>query len=202
LIDRITESDPRGIFLWLRIKYVIVMAVLAQAQNIMKQIVNSATDSHWPPDQSKVAPTPPGPALDQGHRFFHLLGIDILLNDRCDPWVLELNDRPSMGVTDEIEHSLKTQLVRDALNLVTADGSPPGDEVPAGAWEKIFPDPGTPLGREGEQVLARCLAGGSTPQIAIAKRLGYMPSAAKLHRPYRRSLVVPHVRQQKVIISS
>lgn len=57
------------------------------------------------------------------HRFFHLLGIDIMIDENCNPIVLELNDNPSMKITFPLEKKLKPQLLRDEMSIVTLDGS-------------------------------------------------------------------------------
>lgn len=30
--------------------------------------------------------------------YFHILGIDIILDDQCNPWILEINANPSLNV--------------------------------------------------------------------------------------------------------
>jgi hypothetical protein len=171
---------------------VVLLAILAQTQNISRNITLGSADSR--PDPEKLGPTP-GPILEEMARYFHLLGIDILLNERCEPCVLELNDRPSMCVTYDIEHTLKTQLVRDALNLITVDGKPPPSDVPAGQWEKVFPDDTGTFGREAEDILTGASPWTTTAKTTVVKRLGYVPSVSKLRRPFRRSLGLPPLQQ-------
>jgi hypothetical protein len=194
VISRMAGKDPRAGTLWLRIKRVALLAILAQQQNIIRHIGLASTD---PGFESDGGPNPalPGPILDDMARFFHILGIDILINDRCEPCVLELNDRPSMSVTYEIEQVLKRQLVRDALNLVTVDGKPASDEVSPGGWEKVFPDPSTAFGREAEEILLRSCPPSQTPKRTVVKRLGYVPSVSKLRRIFRAPLGLPPLQQ-------
>lgn len=37
------------------------------------------------------------PRGDQG-KYFHILGIDVILDDQCNPWILEINASPSLNV--------------------------------------------------------------------------------------------------------
>jgi hypothetical protein len=60
------------------------------------------------------------------------------LNDRGDPIVLELNDRPSMKVTFPFEHVLKKSLITDAVPFVNLEGSEMR-ENPGNGWERLFP---------------------------------------------------------------
>lgn len=74
------------------------------------------------------------------HRFFHLLGIDIMIDENCEPILLELNDNPSMKITFEIEKKLKKQLLTDELSIVTLDGSQaPIEAIEKGGWIMIIP---------------------------------------------------------------
>jgi tubulin polyglutamylase TTLL6/13 len=66
-------------------------------------------------------------------QHFHILGIDIILDNNCKPWLLEINDRPSLsishedeiGTTDlknkmhisEIDLAIKGPLVYDTIRL-------------------------------------------------------------------------------------
>lgn len=35
---------------------------------------------------------------EKGGNYFHILGIDIILDDQCNPWILEVNANPSLNV--------------------------------------------------------------------------------------------------------
>ena len=38
---------------------------------------------------------------------FHILGIDVLLDQNCKPWLLEINSAPSLDIIHEKEHGSK-----------------------------------------------------------------------------------------------
>ena len=85
-------------------------------------------------DKKKKGPKP----LPPKQRYFHILGIDIILNSELQPLVLELNDRPSLSVTVDFEKDLKTSFIRDAFDHVTTTGASNGETETSG-WQQIFP---------------------------------------------------------------
>ena len=132
-------KDPE---MWNKIKRAAALSMVAQYHQIIEQIeleeielrnafMNSAKSTTLPP-------------VDKMHRYFHILGIDIIINSKMEPIVLEMNDRPSMFVTFDIEKDLKAGLIRDALGLVTYDGTPPVKDSYMGKWEQILPIPNNP----------------------------------------------------------
>jgi hypothetical protein len=136
----------------------------------------------------------PQPNIEFVRRYFHILGIDIMLNDRCEPIVLELNDRPSMCVTYEIEHILKTQLVYDALNVITVDGTDPRDETHPGGWQRLFPtsDKST-FAQATQSMLDRSSQRAQmTAKRMLVKRFGYLPST---HYVAKSPVMLPKLHQ-------
>jgi hypothetical protein len=174
VLRRITESDRRGSHLWDRIRQVVVLSIVAQYQGMLQNIGMVV------PDNPRDGFVPPQKALDEMHRYFHLLGIDILISDRCDPVVLELNDRPSMGVTYPLERDLKTRLLCDTLNVITVDGEDDGGKAVPGGWEKLIPNvEESAFGSEVKMIIERsCHGAQSSPKKLVMKKLGYVPSAS------------------------
>ena len=74
-------------------------------------------------------------------RYFHILGIDIMIDSNMNPQVLELNDRPSLGVTVEFEQDLKESVISDAFEHVMPDGGVRGDSPETSRWVQIYPLP-------------------------------------------------------------
>jgi hypothetical protein len=79
------------------------------------------------------------PPLPLAKRFFHILGIDIIIDSEMNPQVLELNDRPSLGVTVEFEQELKELIIADAFEHVLPNGDVRGDTPETSRWSKIYP---------------------------------------------------------------
>ena len=50
--------------------------------------------------------------------FFNLLGFDILITDKFEPILLEVNNSPSMFIYDKVDIGIKTNLLTDILNIV------------------------------------------------------------------------------------
>lgn len=132
--------------LWIKIKKVAALSVIAQYHCIVshvdeeEKLLQKTVNFMNPPEETSNIPK-----LGKFQRYFHLVGLDILINDKYEPIVLEMNDRPSMFVTSqEIEKDLKTGIVKDMLQMVTLDGSQPTKESRFGKWEQVFPMPGDP----------------------------------------------------------
>lgn len=125
VLKEIAKTDERGRNLWERIKTVCALTALS----IYPQIVASITNIRKVTNKNK------NQVMNQ---CFHILGIDILVDNNCNPIVLELNDRPSMKVSFACEHGLKLGLIKDAFNVVFQKDSK--TRMNSGnLWEKIYP---------------------------------------------------------------
>lgn len=153
VLNKLNKPD-----LWKKIKKVAALSMVAQYHQIIDQIeyeekILAESNTHF-----RIAMNPPAkdenagsgsdenkepldlPPIDKLHRYFHLAGIDILIDDKYEPILLEMNDRPSMFVSfEDIERDLKKNLVKEALSLISLDGSPVNKE--SGKWEQILPIP-------------------------------------------------------------
>jgi hypothetical protein len=169
VLDRIVRSDSRAWSLGPHIRQAVLLAIVAQYEHMTQNVgLAIAHGTREPAPESGHRP------VDGLRRYFHLLGIDVMLDSRCEPVVLELNDRPSMCVTYPIERELKSGVVFDTLNIITSD-----DTSLAGRWEKLFPGP---LDRVTEKVVGQVLRKTRqgrqlTPKQFLAQRLGYVPLA-------------------------
>lgn len=72
-------------------------------------------------------------------KFYHILGIDIMIDENMEPQFLELNDRPSLSVTVPFEMSLKKSMIKESFMHVTHDGSVTNLECEGSGWEVAFP---------------------------------------------------------------
>ncbi|OHS95229.1 Tubulin-tyrosine ligase family protein [Tritrichomonas foetus] len=149
VLSQICRIDQRGENIWDKIKNVVMLTLVAVYPEILKSVADHNTDR---PIKYKYfrATDSPGPPLDSLHKYFHLLGIDIMLNRKLDPIVLELNDRPSLCVTFNIESEMKSKLVLDTLNLVSSN------EKEIGGYEKILPvDSNSPISTAVKNMIAK-----------------------------------------------
>ena len=48
---------------------------------------------------------------------FQLFGFDILIDDKLNPWLLEVNLSPSLSCDSPLDQKIKGNLVSDLLNL-------------------------------------------------------------------------------------
>jgi hypothetical protein len=205
VIAGIIEKDERGVMLWPKIKNVALLSMIAQYQNILQNIGATSLrqkkpeDVRKPKDEERLFFAHP---IQDCRRYFHILGIDIMLNERCEPVVLELNDRPSMCVTYEIEQIVKSSLVRDAFKVVTSDGSPVPLNAESGGWERVLPiaDQDSQYAKDIGVILKKsCFSAGSynqeSPMKMLAKRLGYTPDNSAGKQSYRRLFGLPPLHQ-------
>lgn len=52
---------------------------------------------------------------------FHILGLDIMLNNKGEPFVLEVNHTPSFTTDTPLDHKIKFSLIRDTLKLMNVN---------------------------------------------------------------------------------
>ena len=52
---------------------------------------------------------------------FECYGYDLLLDDDLKPWLVEINASPSMNVTSQGDREMKTQLIKDIVDVVIPD---------------------------------------------------------------------------------
>ncbi len=56
-----------------------------------------------------------------GTACFEILGMDILIDSKFTPWLIEVNHSPSFNVDSPLDYDLKHSLLYDALNLLHLD---------------------------------------------------------------------------------
>lgn len=49
---------------------------------------------------------------------FHILGFDIILDDNLKPWLLEVNQSPSLEIDTPLDYEIKRNLITDTLKLI------------------------------------------------------------------------------------
>ncbi|KAI5077890.1 hypothetical protein GOP47_0007714 [Adiantum capillus-veneris] len=60
---------------------------------------------------------------DNGRTCFELLGMDVLLDEKCRPWLLEVNHSPSFAIDTPLDFKVKESLLSDTLRLLNVDPS-------------------------------------------------------------------------------
>ncbi|EFJ09255.1 hypothetical protein SELMODRAFT_130241, partial [Selaginella moellendorffii] len=59
---------------------------------------------------------------DNGRSCFELLGLDVLVDEKCKPWLLEVvNHSPSFSIDTPLDYMVKEALILDTLKLVNID---------------------------------------------------------------------------------
>jgi hypothetical protein len=189
VLRRIVVNDPRGVNLWQRIRQIVLLSILSQYQNMLQNVGEVTAEGKRKPAPQKGWKLPRKPIQDL-RRYFQLLGIDVMLNDQCDPMVLELNDRPSMSVTYEMEEELKTRIVYEALKVITVDGGELEEGMELGGWERLLPrENNSMLGKIVKEILEIAHKGQQmTVERNITRRLGYVPSNGYGKSPISHSL--------------
>lgn len=49
---------------------------------------------------------------------FEILGFDIMLDEKCKPYLLEINHAPSFGTDSPLDEKIKGQVIYDTINLL------------------------------------------------------------------------------------
>jgi hypothetical protein len=136
VLDQIAEIDPaRSAGLWEKICDVTMLSFLAIWSSIVGSINNFTSEKRVFPRK----PSLDSPELDAFSKYFHILGIDIMIAENMQPFVLELNDRPSMVVTFDCEESLKQDMIFDAFSHISVDGTPVDPPDVESNWTKLLP---------------------------------------------------------------
>ena len=57
-------------------------------------------------------------SYDNRNNFYELYGFDVLIDEKLNPWLIEVNVCPSLNNATPLDRKIKTSLVCDVLNLV------------------------------------------------------------------------------------
>ena len=55
---------------------------------------------------------------DGKSRCFEILGFDIMIDNNCKPWLLEVNNKPSMAAESPFDHELKMSVIQSAMKVI------------------------------------------------------------------------------------
>ena len=90
--------------LWRRIDKVIVLTIASALEKLQKGFISAIQSA--------------GASARDNRICFELLGIDILLNDQMNPFVLEVNHSPSMITDSTLDTLIKEKVLSDTLNQI------------------------------------------------------------------------------------
>jgi hypothetical protein len=190
VLRRIIDIVPQSQGLWDHIRQAVLLSIVAMYPGILQNVGMVV------PEPRPIRLNPMPRPISEVHRYFHLVGIDIMLNDRCEPVVLEVNDRPSMCVTYPIEDDLKTRVVFDALNLVLADLQNEGQQPVLGGWEPLLPiSEDSAFGSAVQSIVERSSQALTTPTKIVVKRISHVPSTAYARGRKRMATSLPLLHQ-------
>ena len=49
---------------------------------------------------------------------FHILGMDIFLDKKCKPWLLEVNHTPSFSTETPLDYQIKKEVIEDTIKIL------------------------------------------------------------------------------------
>ena len=52
------------------------------------------------------------------HNCFQLFGFDVLIDNKLNPWLLEVNLSPSLACDSPLDQKIKSKLISNMLNLI------------------------------------------------------------------------------------
>ena len=93
----ISKEKANYDLIWKKIKDIAIKTVIAGHKNLVEKL-----DEFYLNDQS----------------FFNLYGYDIIIDDKYEPYLLEVNRRPDMYIFDKMDKIVKEKIFVDTLNIV------------------------------------------------------------------------------------
>ena len=52
---------------------------------------------------------------------FQILGFDVMIDYKCRPWLLEVNQSPSFSTDSPLDYKIKKTVLGDAFNMLNID---------------------------------------------------------------------------------
>lgn len=86
--------------LWSKIEEIAVKTVILGYEKIRKNYVSCQPEEY----HNRMA--------------FHILGLDIFIDDQLQPYLLEVNHTPSFATETSLDSRIKTNLIRDTILLM------------------------------------------------------------------------------------
>ena len=83
-----------------------------QIDEVLRLTIASA--QHYIASQYRIGCT----INDGKSRCFEILGFDIMIDKDCKPWLIEVNNKPSMAAESEFDHTLKLSVIQGAMKII------------------------------------------------------------------------------------
>jgi hypothetical protein len=72
--------------------------------------------------------------------YFHVLGLDLMFDHKGNPYLLEVNDRPSMIRRPEDNHEMeKMAMIQEEFEIILGPKRDT-DKTPSTTWEQLYPE--------------------------------------------------------------
>lgn len=94
-----SEGNNVGKF-WEKVEHIICKSIIAAVPQ-MTHVYNSCF-----------------PHNNDGFTCFEVLGFDILVDEKCKPWLMEINHTPSLTCDTPLDHRIKHALITETWNIV------------------------------------------------------------------------------------
>lgn len=187
VIDNILRLDTKATGLWEKIKTVCSLSMIAIYPQILSQL-NEYESAKRASQRAKAKFCFHGQKpiyvqeLPPLKKYSHLIGIDILIDHLFNPTVLEINDRPSLCVTFEVERGLKERLIQDIFQLVSVDGEVVDPANISSNWEKIVPNSNNPIVHDAEKLLIKPTIEKASPVLTSSATRVIYPKDPKMEK--------------------
>ncbi|KAK8880655.1 positive regulation of cilium movement [Tritrichomonas musculus] len=130
IIEIVSKKNPN---ILKRIKEIIVLSIYSILSD-MKEKAKTACDDNDDSEELKISPF---------QRFVHLVGVDIQIDEKGNPFIIGVKDNPGMKSTCNEENTIKKELIASQLAFIASLVKNPDPRVQN--WKKIFSSNSIPI---------------------------------------------------------
>jgi len=106
LFEYLEKQGKNVTKLWNDIKHLIVMSITSVEREMYHEFKELAVSGR----KRRMAP-------------FEMVGYDILIDSKMKPWLIEINNSPSLSPHTELENKIKENMIRELFNIVDIQNS-------------------------------------------------------------------------------